>query len=206
MAQIINVTVCQGEQNVFLATPSLDGKVCQAYAASLAASIAALKDAGIGVTYCLQGGNCHVDDSRNGLIREFMMSDCTDLIFLDADIGWKAEDLLMLCRHDVAVVGGVYPKKTDDIEYPVHVIPGTVLQADEAGLVEVYALPTGFLRIRRDVIDTLYQTHGQRRYRGQGQAEGEPPYVILFERTYENGHRWSGDYAFCRKWAETGGK
>jgi hypothetical protein len=206
MAQIINVPVCQGEQQVFLATPSLEGKVCQAYVASLAASIALLKDAGIGVTYCLQAGNCHVDDSRNGLVREFMLSDCTDLIFLDADIGWRPQDLLTLCEHDVPIVGGVYPKKTDEIEFPVHVIPGTVLQANDAGLVEVYSLPTGFLRIKRDVIDTLYQTHGQRRFRGQGQSENDPPFVILFERTYENGHRWSGDYAFCRKWAETGGK
>jgi hypothetical protein len=30
--------------------------------------------------------------------------------------------------------------------------------------------------------------------------------VILFERTYEDGKRYSGDYAFCRKWRSLGGR
>lgn len=209
MTKIINVRVCEGipgNPDVFLATPSYDGKVGQAYTAALACSIVDLQKAGIGVTYCLMGNNCHVDDSRNGLVREFMMGSCTDLIFLDADIGWRPYDLVALALHSEPVVGGVYPKKTDEEAYPVHVEPGTALYANDAGLVEVHALPTGFLKISRVALDLLHENQGHRKFAGQGASAGDMPYTILFERTYENGHRWSGDYAFCRKWALEGGK
>lgn len=206
MAKLATAEICQGTPSVFLATPSYDGKVSQVYTISLARSIAALKDAGIGVTYCLLGGNCHVDDARNGLVREFLDTDCTDLVFLDADIGWRACDLVELVRHDALIVGGVYPKKGDTEDYPVYVAPGTVLTPNEAGLVEVEALPTGFLRISRKAILSLLETHGQRKYKGQNWKEGDSIYTILFERTWEDGVRWSGDYAFCRKWIESGGQ
>lgn len=209
MTKIINVRVCEGEPgkpDVFLATPSYDGKVSQAYTAALACSIVDLQKAGIGVTYCLMGNNCHVDDSRNGLVREFMLSSCTDLIFLDADIGWRPYDLVALAMHTAPVVGGVYPKKTDEEAYPVYVEPNTALYANAEGLVEVHALPTGFLKINRIALEILHENQGQRKFAGQGSKPGDMPYTILFERTYENGHRWSGDYAFCRKWAAEGGK
>lgn len=134
------------------------------------------------------------------------MGSCTDLIFLDADIGWRPYDLVALAMHTAPVVGGVYPKKTDEEAYPVHVEPNTALYANPEGLVEVHALPTGFLKINRIALEILHENQGQRKFAGQGSKPGDMPYTILFERTYENGHRWSGDYAFCRKWAAEGGK
>lgn len=207
MTNIVNVELFTGKQHVFLATPSYDGKVGMAYTVSLAQSIAALKDAGIGVTYCLMGGNCHVDDARNGLVREFMMSSCTDLVFLDADIGWLGEDLVKLISYDRDMIAGVYPKKMPEgEEYPVTMLPDTPIFADQEGLVEAEGVPTGFLRIRRKVIEIMMEVHGQRKYAGQNAKPGDMPYTILFERTYEGGKRWSGDYAFCHKWKEAGGK
>lgn len=196
----------EGTPNVFLATPSTDGKVCQAYTFSLVSSLNKLREAGIGVTYSLLGGNCHVDDARNGLVREFMTTSCTDLIFLDADVGWCDDDLVSLAKFNKDMVAGVYPKKTDDAEFPVHVLPGTTLRMDEEGLVEVHALPTGFLKISRHALEILLEKNKHRQFRGQDYKEGDRLYTILFERTYEDGHRWSGDYAFCRKWAAEGGK
>lgn len=204
MTKLVNVTVSKGFPRVFLATPSYDGRAGQAYTASLVASIPALIGAGFGVTYCLLGENCHVDDARNALVREFIKTDCTDLVFLDADIGWRPEDLLSLLRHPVPIVGGAYPKKGNGEEYPVHVAPGTSLQADENGLVQVDGLPTGFLRIQRAAMERMLHAHGHRQFLGQDKSD-TIPYSILFERTYKDGHRWSGDYAFCRKWAEIGG-
>lgn len=204
----VEISTCAGPKSpkAFLATPSFDGKVCQAYAASLAASAGLLEREGIGAVYCLLAGNCHVDDARNALVREFMMSDCNCLVFLDADIGWAPKDLASLISCPAQFVGGVYPKKCDDPEFPVYLEPGTTLQADELGLVEVHGLPTGFLKISRDALASITQVWGNRRFCGQSMGPDEPPYVILFERTYEDGHRWSGDYAFCQKWRSMGGK
>lgn len=209
MTKITTVDLFPGKQHVFLATPSYDGKVGHSYTVSLATSLVALQAAGIGVTYSLMGGNCHVDDARNGLVREFMLTDCTDLVFLDSDIGWRGEDLIAMLLHNRDMVAGVYPKKTPDgmpVEFPITMPPNHPIYSDADGLVEVLGVPTGFLRIRRNVIEHLLESHGQRKYVGQGAKEGDMPYTILFERTYEAGARRSGDYAFCRKWISEGGK
>lgn len=205
MTKLATVELLKGSPRVFLATPSYDGKTSQPYTVSLAHSMVKLQEAGFGVTYCLMGGNCHVDDARNGLVREFLMSDCDDLVFLDADVGWSGDDLVRLLHFSKTMVAGVYPKRSPvGEEYPVSAFENR--EPDAEGLVEVAAVPTGFLRINRSVIERLMETHGQRQFAGQGARPGDTPYTILFERTYEDGSRWSGDYAFCRKWASTGGK
>jgi len=33
------------------------------------------------------GGDPHVDDNRNAIVREFLAGDCTDLLFIDSDVG-----------------------------------------------------------------------------------------------------------------------
>lgn len=208
MAHQVTVAISSGgRKKVMLATPTYDGQVCQSYVASLAQSMLLLADAGIGVTYSNLAGDCHVDDARNALLREFMRSDCEELIFLDADVGWRPDDLVALALHEKDVIAGVYPKKWKlEEEYPVFVLPGSVLQADENGLVEVAGVPTGFLKITRSALEKIHEAYGDRKYCGQGQDPSEPPYTIIFERLYEDGHRWSGDYAFCKKWRDIGGK
>jgi acetone carboxylase gamma subunit len=42
----------------------------------------------------LLSGNCHVDDARNSVVREFLASDCTELVFIDADVSWEPETLV----------------------------------------------------------------------------------------------------------------
>lgn len=197
-----------GPQHIFIATPSYDGKVCSAYTGGLVRSLPVLEREGIGVDYLLMTGNCHVDDARNGCLREFLKTDCTDLVFIDADVGWDASDLLRLCLYDRDVVAGVYPKKTPDgagEDYPVHLASDTELRADANGLLAVEGAPTGFMRIKRHVIEKLVAANAHRRFVGQNKADSDP-YTIVFERTYADGHRWSGDYAFCRAWAGMGGK
>jgi predicted O-methyltransferase YrrM len=160
-----------------------------------------LDAAGFNITLCIEAGNCHVDDARNSLVREFLKTDCTDLVFIDADVGFRCEDLLKLVSVDRDVVGGVYPKKEDVESFPVLTIPGP-LQADGDGLVEVEGVPTGFLRIKRHVLEKL----GEDAVSFIGQAGDPVPYRVIYERIVSGGQRRSGDYAFCHKWRELGGR
>src|SRR5687767_1370041 len=59
-------------------------------------------------------GNCHVDDGRNRLVRDFLETDCEQLIFLDADVFWLDAELKKLIEHDADIVAGIYPMKNDD--------------------------------------------------------------------------------------------
>jgi hypothetical protein len=85
-------------KKVLLATTCYD-KTAASYTFSIARSREALHKEGIQTAYLLLQGNCHVDDARNSVVRDFLESDCTDLVFLDADVDWEPADLLQLCKR-----------------------------------------------------------------------------------------------------------
>jgi hypothetical protein len=190
-------------QRIFIAVPCYDGKPEPQANFSILNGMELLRKEGIAAGYFMEAGNCHVDDARNSLVRSFLMGDYTDLVFVDGDVGFPAENLLRLVRHKADVLAGVYPKKGDD-SWPVWPLPGERWLTPE-GLLAVEGAPTGFMLITRSALEKLVEAHKDRQFFGQGQTEGTP-YTILFERTYEDGHRWSGDYSFCRKWRKLGGK
>lgn len=193
-----------GFPHIFIATAAY--QFHPNYTHSLAAAMPMLQQNGIAVTLCHVAEHCHVDDARNALVREFMQSKASHLVFIDNDVGFGPHELLRLAQHDRDMVAGVYPLKEDDEGYPVRVESGHDLYADKDGLVEVVGLPTGFMKISRSCLEKMIEAHGDRKFWGRGQDQDGPPHVILFERTFKDGVRYSGDYAFCEKWREMGGK
>lgn len=185
---------------IFIATPTYSSPTA-AYTHSLFNAVHALEKHGVGCELALYTGNCHVDDGRNALVAEFMKSDCTDLVFIDADLMFTGEDLAKLAKHDRDVVAGVYPKKQDDADYPVW-LPTGGLWADDDGLLEALAVPTGFLKISRHAIDAV--TKIVPKYAPNSGKSAEIP--LIFERSRDGAVRVGGDYEFCRKWRSIGGK
>jgi hypothetical protein len=183
-----------------LATPTYTGKLAACHSHALVQSLWLLRDEGIDIDHLVLGENCHVDDARNVILREFMLSDCDSLIFLDADVGWRPSDLVKLIRHDKDVVAGIYPRRADNQDpFPVRMPEGPTFSHN--GLVVANGASTGFMKIKRRVIEVLYEDNKHRRFA----PAGEKPITIVFERTFEEGNRWSGDYDFCRKWQALGG-
>ena len=187
-------------KKVFLATPTYD-KLGAGYTDALFHSSAALSQAGIASELCILQGDCHVDDARNFLVRNFLESDCTDLVFLDADVAWKPSDLVALCEYDADVVAGLYPLKSRNEAFPVRLLPGEQW-ANQSGLLEVESVPTGFLRIRRAVLEKLAGLAPK--FLRNDDPRG--PVSLIFERTLDGNTRWGGDYTFCRKWRALGGR
>lgn len=185
-------------RRVFLAVPSYGG-ISGITLYSVFRAHAALNEAGWDVDLGILTGDCHVDDARNSLVRDFLESGASDLVFIDADVGFQAEDLVRLLSYDRDMVGGAYPKKCDQEAYPVKIAPGPIW-ADKDGLIEVEGTATGFLRIRRNVFEVLADSTVECR-----NPDGKP-LRLYFERTVFDGNRYSGDIAFCVKWRRTGGK
>lgn len=190
------------QQRAFLAIPTY-GPMPAEFVHCLWGAQLALNAAGIGATLQILTENCHVDDGRNLLVRDFLDTECTDLIFIDPDVLFKAEDLVSLLLPDEDIVAGIYPLKQTPEKFPVMTLPGD-LWSDDSGLVEVMGVPTGFLRIRRNVLVLLSSMAD--RYHTKGDTALNHPIPIIFERTFVDGNRISGDYSFCNKWRETGGK
>lgn len=148
-------------------------------------------------------GNCHVDDSRNRLVRDFLETDCEQLVFLDSDVFWRDADLRRLANFSADIVAGIYPLKSEDEDYPVAPLPGERWSNAE-GLVEVAGVPTGFLKIRRRVFEALYDK--AQKHRSKEDGAGRLLIPVLFERSLNGTSRRGGDYEFCRKAREAGFK
>lgn len=186
-------------KKVMLATPSYDAPAAS-YTFSIARSREALSVAGIQSAYLLLQGLCHVDDARNAIVRHFLASDCTDLMFLDADVDWEPEQLVQICQRELDLVGGVYPYRRDGGEnMPVRLMDGSRRIVD--GLLEVDGLPTGFMKIKRHVLETMAKDRP--RY-----FDKLEPTVLMFDRPTpgDDMTRWGGDVDFCNRFKAMGGR
>ncbi len=210
MAKLLHIpSTYKGNPHVFIGSLMYDGKVSGTYMEALLKSLPILQSNGIAVDYFTVSENCHVDDARNEVVRSFLKTECTDLLFIDDDVGWEPESIVKILQFDRDIVAGVYPKRSplDEPEFPVRMEPGKEIWSEEDGLVEVLGAPTGFMRIRRNVLEKMVELNKHRQFLGQNlDKEDNAPYTILFERVLEKGRRLSGDYAFCQKWRDTGGK
>lgn len=185
-------------RRVFLAVPAYDNPGGLLTFSLFRAHID-LQNAGFDVELGILLGDCHVDDARNALVNDFLKSACDDLVFLDADVGFQSADLIRILSVDRDIVGGVYPKKSDREEYPVWLKDGP-RWADEDGLLEAVGFCTGFMRIKRHVLEKMAAESAEY-IAASGEAIRE-----VFKREIIDGVRNSGDIAFCRRWVAMGGE
>ena len=101
-----------------IGTPMYEGLCHGAYAAALVEI--ALKLGQHGVAFRLSFiVNQATDKGRAMVVDEFLRSDCTHLLFLDADVAVRADDVIALLalqgdNSSYDVIGGSYPRKAID--------------------------------------------------------------------------------------------
>jgi hypothetical protein len=70
--------------------------------------------------------------ARNGIVANFMASDYTHLMFIDADIGFKPESILQMLKSNKGVVAGCYPQKATNPDKLMGVIKsGRKIETEE---------------------------------------------------------------------------
>lgn len=184
-------------QSIYIATPCYES-VKAGYALSLAKVVQELTRRHIPHAINILFGNCHVDDGRNECVRDFLENtQCTDLVFWDADVMAEPSEFLKLIRHKTSdIVAGAYPFKSNSGKFPVgKILGGTEGKAGAATLLSVSYAPTGFMRIPRGVFETLSPA-------GHGKLN---PSRRFFQRRYTDNTYDGGDVTFCRKWIAAGG-
>lgn len=144
---------------------------------------------------------------RNNLVAKFLYNQAaTHLMFIDVDLGFDAESILRLLCANQDLVGGVYPMKRIPIRYVINTVPNPQVMGD---LVEVSTLGTGFMLIKREVIEKMIAAHPELKYRdniGIGQ-QYEPLMYGLFDTMIDpDGNYLSEDWTFCYLWRMMGGR
>jgi len=139
--------------------------------------------------------NAMIHYARNLLVREFLASDYSDMIFVDSDVAFPGGTLCKLAEYPVDIVGASYPFRNESGEFPIRYIEErSELWADpETGLLEVAGMPAGCLRISRACLEAMIAKHPELMYQDQSGI----PTCSLFEFKRDNGQFFGEDWAFC---------
>ena len=97
--------------NVFLATPMYGGLCNGSYTVGLLSAVGVFSRYGIGMQYAHMMNESLITRARNLLAKDFLASECTHLMFIDADIGFNPADIIPMIHADKDIICGIYPKK-----------------------------------------------------------------------------------------------
>jgi hypothetical protein len=190
--------------HVMIAIPAYTGQVHVATMRSLINDTIELIRRGDRFTLVDDIGNALIADSRSIIATKFWESDCDCLVFVDNDVAWQAGGLIKLVDAPRDLVAGVYPRRRDPIEYPLHYLDKPELWADpETGLLEVKSVATGFMKITRACIGKMIEAYPDQHFYT---AERDKKFWPLFDHIFEDGFKWGEDYSFCIRWGKIGGQ
>lgn len=189
---------------IFVGIPSFDKRIFVPCVQSLMNAMKELITNGLPSDVVFEVGLPYVSMARNNLIRKFMESDATDFIFIDADLGFPPHAFNALIGADENVVAGVYPKKQNEEMFPVLLkLDDKSCVINENGALLADALPTGFMKIKRHVIEKMVQAYPELAYTD---ALSQKTTYNFFGTFVKDGRWYGDDYGFCKLWKDIGGK
>lgn len=219
--------------HIFIATPMYGGMCAGRYTASMLKLIPAMQSRRWKYTFLFRFNESLIDRARNALAANFLVTDCTHLLFIDADIGFEAEDIIKMVEADRDVICGIYSSKAinwgsvaqavrDGVpaeELHWHTGTWVVNFVDYDGSVtvnanepfEVWNGGTGMMLIKRHVFDILekrvehYRVNETDDIMRKFESKGIPRFFATSIDPISN-VLLSEDYHFCRLWREEGGK
>ena len=184
-------------RSIFVGIPTYDGKLSIKLAYTLAALMPMAMKHGISVKLGHVSGCSIITMARNMLVDQFLQSNCTELLFIDADVIPQPEDILRLVAQsgDKDVTAGMYPRRAKDKKFFLDFFQDELgdLQFDGA-LMRANRVGTGFMLIQRHVIETLADK--AEKYLGQ---DGVGQVANVFEFSMLDGKFVGEDYTFCDK-------
>lgn len=218
--------------HLLVATPLYDGAQAD-YLRSVVGLASAAERAGFACSFAWLSNNASIDRARNALAAAFLQSDATHLVFIDGDIGFVPEELVdavvrIQADDRLAVLGAPCPKRRINWGLIASAAAKGLGEGNPANLerysgifaidlanpagqfaigepIELLRAGTGFMMIRRDVIETLAARHPELRYvpdqldRDSGLTAEHV--TALFQPLIdpETGHLLADDYAFCHR-------
>jgi hypothetical protein len=225
------------KEKIFIATPCYGGQLTEAYFRSTIRLLTFCNQHQIPIAFGTIANESLVTRARNVLVAYFIQSNFTRLMFIDADIEFQVEDVIKLIAHNKDVAVGAYPKKgvnwqriresvkqTDDVftdqqiasfgsDYAINFkfINRDAKQiAIEQGLIRLHDGATGFMMIKREVIDKMIEAYPELKYNNDLNTPPElnPHFYAFFDTMIDPKDKryLSEDYTFSRRWQDIGGE
>ncbi|WP_206956039.1 hypothetical protein [Trinickia acidisoli] len=221
---------------VSIVTPMYGGACMANYCVAMVDLARTLTQHGIAFDFFTLSNESLIQRARNVLVhRARSDAEATHFLLVDADIGFQVHDVLELLNLDVDIVCGAYSRK--DIQWenvrraalagasPLEEYASSTFVEGLDGpldakvmrdqrLIEVRRAGTGFMLIKKEVLDLLEASPFIRRYRNnmtilrEALAVHEDCITAFFDCPIDpiEGTLLSEDYYFCDAWRRFGGK
>lgn len=182
-------------------TPCYGGMVFQPYFESCMKLTQDLTELGIEHDWLTARNESLVHRGRMELTADFLETDHTHMMWIDADIEFESQDVANLWNLQADIAVGLYSMKRGDMPLSawkdgklvrIEDCPSEPFEVDVAG--------TGFMMIKREVIEKLAENEGTWEGRGGRRVPA------IYMTPIHNDTLDSEDYFFCRKAREAGFK
>lgn len=190
---------------VAFTSPTRD-RPTDAYLKALEASVPLLDAEGFEHAAVNEVGCPYISGARATMIRKAMLWGADVIVFIDDDVSWAPEDLVMLLKAEGDVVAGTYRFKvpgaeaymgeceTDSEGHPI---------VREDGAVRMTFIPAGFLKVTRKALDRFMEAFPELVIDADNKGFKSPD---LFNHGAYRGVWHGEDYMFSRRWREIGGE
>jgi hypothetical protein len=212
--------------HIFVATPMYGGLCHAQYTLGMIQMVGTFSAAKVPFQFAYMVNESLITRARNSLAYDFMQSECTHLMFIDADIGFNSSDILHMINANKDIICGLYPKKEInwlDVEKAVKAgVPAADLKNHTGSFVvnlvgdtpyiegrmgdpmQISNGGTGFMLIQRQVFEGLMDkvpTYNNDMYLAIDQ-ERKPKTIHEYFATSideeSNNRLLSEDYHFCK--------
>ena len=225
------------DAHIMIATPCYGGLIHEGYMRGLTSLVADIAGTGRPINLATVINESLITRARNELVKHFLLTDCTHLFFIDSDICFKPDDVYRLILHDKDLVVASYPLKgqrwsnlegmteirdVEEVRRRVidHVVNFKFKSEEdlktgrvdiEEGLVEVHEGGTGFMCIKRHVVEKIIEANPDIVYQKEvkyliNEKDDGVRWAVFDTEIEDNGRYLSEDYLFCRRWQRLGGK
>jgi hypothetical protein len=210
--------------SILVATPAFGCQVYTSYLVSILRLDRLCKARDIDIDFVYRHDSL-ITRGRNTLSNIFLNSNFTHMLFIDADMEFDAEHVLRMIEADKPLISGRCNKKEINWERIVTEVnkPGALptsvatvknlgrnyaamplasdQPASDGSVSEVLYAGTGFLMIKKEVLERLRDRHAEDHYFDNGVKM-----YRFFDGGVVDGQYLSEDYWFCHRWRQLGGK
>ena len=212
--------------HLVIGTPMYGGMCTSEYTQSLLNLSESANKSDVKLTTIFLGNESLIQRGRNTIAHHFMnIPDATHLLFIDADLKFRTEDVVRMIKADKSFIVGPVALKgynwdeirqaavngEDEINrtggvFNINKLPG-VDMVDENEPFEIEHGGNAFMMLRRDVFETLkphtpIYTNG-----GRSLPDGVEIYdYFRVEINKDTNHLLSEDYFLCHSYRQLGGK
>lgn len=138
-----------------IGTPCYDGRVDVTYTSSLFYTTKAAAKKNIEILPLWVSFDALIQRARNDTLHLAVEANVDDLVWIDSDIEWEPQHFFRLLDHNVDVVGGTYPKKSDNPDFVLRQLTRRPINP-VSKLMQVDGLGTGFARMSRRALQYLW--------------------------------------------------